>query len=351
MKLLYFHVPKTAGSSINNFFSKNIQNYHFHIESVKNLNHDFCQRFQFLSGHVTYNRMSKMLNLNEWITFATFREPLSYTLSHLKWVRKLADAGEEKRFNEHPEIFQKIALKMTEFDFSKAQEILTFIKWLESINFYYFHNTQTLYMNNNRNLNIITEQQMADAIENLQKINFVGIQENLDEFMEMISYEFGWSIDANPHENINENNYGFNINDKDTQEVLLPLYEKDLLLYNEAKKLYEAKKTLYILEAKQHIIGHIDKVAATHIVGWVCYKDSLQKVELELKLNDTVLQTTIANNFRQDLKRKGIHPTGLCGFKFTLNKNTDDKSYKIFIKNTNIELSMPKKAVPKSISV
>ncbi|MDQ1243995.1 MAG: sulfotransferase family 2 protein, partial [Campylobacterota bacterium] len=77
MKLLYFHIPKTAGSSINNFFSKNIRNYHFHIESVKNLSPDFCRKFQFLSGHVPYNRMSKMLNLNEWITFVTFRDPLS----------------------------------------------------------------------------------------------------------------------------------------------------------------------------------------------------------------------------------------------------------------------------------
>lgn len=349
MKLLYFHVPKTAGSSINNFFSRNIKSHHFHIESVKNLNPDFCKRFQFLSGHVSYNRMNSMLNLREWITFATFREPLSYTLSHLKWVRKLADEGEEERFNEHPEIFQKISLKMTEFDFSQAEQIASFIKWLESIDFYYFHNTQTLYMNSSRDGTIISDKQMHDAISNLHKIDFVGVQESLDEFMGLIGYEFGWEIDQNPRDNVNENNYGFDMNDEATRQVLLPLYEKDLILYEEAKKLYAAKKELYDIAPKKDIIGYVDRVTSTEIVGWVRSKESLQKVELELKVGDTLIQTAKANLYRQDLKTKGLHPTGLCGFKFSLINAIDEECCKIYIKDTNIELKLPKKKAKKTL--
>lgn len=335
MKLLYFHIPKTAGSSINEFFAKNVAQYHFHIESVQELTKEFCEPFEFISGHVSFSRMNQMINLQDWITFVTFRDPLAYTISHLKWVRKLADKGEEERFNQHPEIFQKIALKMTEYDFSLPVQITDFINWLESINFHYFHNTQLHYIHQTQNQHELSEQQIQIALQNMKKINFIGIQENLDEFMEMISYEFGWKLDQKPRVNVNENNYGFNINNPETQKALLPLYEKDLILYEEAKKLYVKQKSLYDNKPTEDIIGYADSITPTEIVGWCRSKSSLKKVELELKIDGEVIQTTTANIYRQGLKTKGIHPSGLCAFQFVLENELDRDKISINVANTN----------------
>jgi len=339
-KLLYFHIPKTAGSSINEFFKANLDSCDFHIEGVKDFDKEFCNKYDFISGHVSYTRMAEILNLDEWITFATFREPLSYTISHIKWVRKLADKGEEKRFQEHPKIFQKIALKMTEYDFSVPSEITEFIKWLESINFYYFHNTQLHYMHPTNNQHKLSDHQVKIALENMKNINFIGIQENMDEFMETISCEFGWELDKRPRVNVNENNYGFDINDSKTQEALLPLYEKDLILYKEAKKLYNKQKTLYRNKPTEDIIGYVDSISKNKIRGWCRSKNSLQKLELELRLENQIIATTTANKYRLGLKEKGIHFTGRCAFEFDfdLESSIDTDKLQVYIANTNISI-------------
>jgi len=335
MKLFYFHIPKTAGSSINEFFAKNVVPYHFHVESVQDLTKEFCEHFEFISGHVSFSRMNQMLDHKDWTTFVTFREPLAYTISHLKWVRKLADKGEEERFKQHPEIFQKIALKMTEYDFSIPTQITEFINWLKSINFKYFHNTQLHYIHQTQNQHELSDHQINIALQNMKKINFIGIQENLDEFMEMISYEFDWKLDQKPRVNVNENNYGFNIDDPETQKALFPLYEKDLILYEEAKKLHAKQKALYDNEPTEDIIGYVDSITSTEIVGWCRSKSSLKKVKLELKVDGKIIQTTIANIFRQGLKRKEIHPSGLCAFKFHLENELDSHNISIDVANTD----------------
>jgi hypothetical protein len=338
VKLLYFHVPKTAGSSINEFFAKNVKKYHFHIESVDGVDNKFCNDYEFISGHVAFPRMNQILDLKDWITFATFREPLSYTVSHLKWVRKLADKGEEKRFAQHPDIFQKIALKMTEYDFSSPAQITDFIKWLDSINFHYFHNTQLHYMHSTQNQHALTDEQVQKAIMNMKKIDFVGIQTNLDAFMEMISYEFGWELEIKPRVNVNENNYGFDITNPETQKALLPLYEKDLILYDEAKKLYNEKRVLYTKKFTENIIGYVDTISSTKIRGWARSKSSLKKVKLELKVDGEIIDTTTARIFRQGLKTKDIHPSGLCAFEFNLEKEIKTNNIEVSVEGTDINL-------------
>jgi len=337
MKLFYFHVPKTAGTSINKFFETNTTKSRFHIEGVRELNKDFFDNHAFLSGHVSVNRINglkSLINLKEWITFITFREPVSYVISHLKWVRKLADPGEEARFLSHPPLFQEISLKMKEFDFSNASEITEFIKWLDSINFTYFHNTQAHYLNSSKKGKYLTDEELNQGLKSLYKIDFVGIQEKLDQFMTMISYEFGWIYENQPKENINQNNYGFDINNPEIRKALKPLYEQDIIVYNEAKKIFSLQESLYLKTENKSILGYIDKVTEKKISGWVKFKDSLKKVELELRVKGIVIQTTTANIMRMALKSKGIHPTGLICFEFNLKEELDMNIFQVCVKDT-----------------
>lgn len=339
MKLLYFHVPKTAGSSINDFFADHIKSYHFHIESVEKKDNDFFKKYDFVSGHVSYTDMNRLVDLKQWITFATFREPFHYVVSHLKWVRKLADPGEEERLRAHPDIFQKIALKMTEFDFSSPHEIKKFIEWLESIAFYYFHNTQMYYMNEVNYENSLTKTQLDIALNNMRNIDFIGVQEDMDSFINMISYEFGWPSEKKPpYVNRNENNYGFDTSCEETKKALYPLYEKDLIIYKEAKKLFGEQRILYQDKQNMSIRGFVDGYNQNIVSGWVRFQESLKKVELVLKLNDQIIGKTTANIFRQDLKTQGIHPSGCCGFRFKLDGKFPTEKCKVYVKDTDIDV-------------
>jgi hypothetical protein len=65
-----------------------------------------------------------------------------------------------------------------------------------------------------------------------------------------------------------------------------------------------------------HSLGHLD-VANDHICsGWAFYpKQSTKTAKVRILVNDRLVETIEARRPRPDVKEKGIHPTGLCGFR------------------------------------
>ena len=329
-KLIYFHVPKSAGSSLNNFLSANINNYLKHIESEQINNNSVFKNYDALSGHVPFSRIEKSFDLNCISTLITFREPYSYVVSHLAWIRKLADEGEEERFDAHPEIFQKIALKMKEFDFSQSSDITAFILWLEEIKFFYIHNTQTIYLDLDKNI--------EKALENLQKIDFVGVTDRLEEFIDILAYEFDFEkLDKEKtNANKNSNKYGLDITNEETRKALLPLIDKDIIVYEEAKKTFMKLQSLYANETDLVLEGFVeetDKICK----GWVKYENSHKHVELGLYVNEHLVETTTAKIYRKNLKCKGIDNTGNCEFRF----KTQLELEKVVVKDLLTEKVLP----------
>lgn len=80
-------------------------------------------------------------------------------------------------------------------------------------------------------------------------------------------------------------------------------------------------------------VGVIDVVNSEYISGWAKYVHDLNKsCEVELILNDNVVVKTVANQFRQDLKDKNMHNTGLCGFKIPVSQFSLKKGDKVSVK-------------------
>ncbi|WP_350588063.1 hypothetical protein [Psychrobacter sp. 78a-MNA-CIBAN-0178] len=71
------------------------------------------------------------------------------------------------------------------------------------------------------------------------------------------------------------------------------------------------------------VLGKVDVFRSNRISGWVFEKGNEESVELVLKHNDKVIAKTVADLLRPDLKEKGLHPTGECGFVFE-NFNIDE---------------------------
>ena len=331
-KILYFHVPKSAGTSLNVFLEHNIRKFKTHIEGGFIRSSNLFQGQNGLSGHVSFSRIAKSFDLSCVSTLITFREPYSYVISHLAWIRKLADEGQEERFNAHPEIFQKIALKMKEFDFSQPDEITAFILWLEEIKFFYLHNTQTIYLDLNKNI--------EKALENLKKIDFVGVTDRLEEFIDILAYEFDFEkLDkAKTNANKNSNKYGLDITNEDTRKALLPLIDKDIVVYEEAKKTFNKLQSLYENETDLRLKGFVeetDKICK----GWAIYENSHKHVELGLYVDDELVETTIAKIYRKNLKCKAIDNTGNCEFRFKI--PVDFNKNKIVIKGLLTKQELP----------
>ncbi|MDQ1339039.1 MAG: hypothetical protein QG567_188 [Campylobacterota bacterium] len=64
--------------------------------------------------------------------------------------------------------------------------------------------------------------------------------------------------------------------------------------------------------------GTIGNVAKTRVVGWAASVHGNQVVDVELYINGQKVAKTKANQFRPHLLEKKMHPTGHCGYEFTL---------------------------------
>lgn len=66
-------------------------------------------------------------------------------------------------------------------------------------------------------------------------------------------------------------------------------------------------------------VGRLDRVERVRVGGWAKYYHSVGKpATVALFINGKETKRTIANLYRQDLKEKGIHPSGHCAFCFDL---------------------------------
>lgn len=330
-KYFYIHVPKTAGSSLNTFLEKNVVRSISHAEGSEKKLDDLILEYDLISGHISYTQVMNELDIRNVKTMITFREPFSYVVSHLCWVRKLADKGEEKRFSEHPKVFQDIALKMKEFDFSDPVELSSFIDYLEEIDFTYFHNTQTLYASNDKSV--------ENAKLNIDRINFVGITEGLEDYFKIISLAFKWDLGFEPRNkvNVNSNKYGLDLNNRGTKDVLYRLVDKDILVYEYATQRFKSTQFAYLSIEANLLSGYIDEVGSNFVRGWVMsHVADSAPLRLSVCKDGNQIASGIADIKRANLKEKGIHPTGECEFYIEFDENlVFTENLEVFVENSN----------------
>ena len=72
----------------------------------------------------------------------------------------------------------------------------------------------------------------------------------------------------------------------------------------------------YLDASRLQFLGRLDKATTTHAGGWAFIKGRTGPAILEIVVNSRVLATVVADRQRPDVKGKGIHPTGFCGFRY-----------------------------------
>ncbi len=80
-------------------------------------------------------------------------------------------------------------------------------------------------------------------------------------------------------------------------------------------------------------IGRIGSITKDKIIGWGKYLHSNEVAIVELYINNSLVSSTEAKDFRQHVVDKNIHPTGHCGYYFDLSefplKDGDNVSVKL----------------------
>lgn len=233
MSTVFFHIPKTAGTTLMELILKNNRAedyFHFRGNELPGLSElqKTADRHQFLFGHFRFRE--ELVDEHFLLTF--LREPVNRCVSqffHFRKTDRLIDAP---------------LLEQMEHFLSEDEVVKNGI-----------FNLQTQWLAGEvrqRDVFAQPEKHLKLAGENLQKLNFVGIAENFTESAFMLCQQLGWKkwyfVPHNVHDNHAEkklilDNFG---------TELQRINELDSELYRQALELFEKqKKSIHVPKIKR----------------------------------------------------------------------------------------------------
>ena len=266
MDFFYLHIPKTAGSFFNQFLHTNIESFLEHIEVKIDLENETdilkLSQYQSFSGHVVLPRVqNKFLHRFPKKVITILRNPIEQLISHITFVRELAEESEKNRFVNHSRVIQELALYLKSLDFTNPNEFIKLIDWLEKNEVWLFHDCQTRYLGNGKGA--IQPDNLDLALKNLESIEYIGISERLQEFMVLLAHKESLKVIESTKVNATKRRYGLDINNEATVRALYPLIKNDKIVYRIArqrfiKDLHELMSQLEIAQVPRYSTVKID---------------------------------------------------------------------------------------------
>lgn len=236
-KLLFMHIAKAAGSTVNTFFANHYpkDRHAVHIESNKkwHTSPNELKRLHFLSGHIHLYALEKRLNLDDYYKVTLVREPYAQLRSHLSWIRRLSDPGEENRLKQHENYIQKFSGKLSKVDFTNPEKLKDCLESLEDLEMRLVDNCQVRYFTAVPAGNAVGNGHPIKAIEASAKFDLIGTTEHTAAFLKNVAIHMSWpEPESFRRENVTQQFYGLDTTNKDIRKALKPLVQHDIVLYN-----------------------------------------------------------------------------------------------------------------------
>lgn len=237
-KILFVHIPKTAGSSFNTWLSSKFSRgqYAVHVESESRWfsEVEYFRNLDFVAGHLTLAHFEKRLNISDYYCVTVVREPYAQLASHLAWIRKLSDEGEEHRFVNHPEYIQTLSRKLAEVDLAHADQLGNFVRSLKGPQRQLISNCQLRYFAELVGDEEVQEKHLDRAIKASRKFDRIGRTEDMESMVAAISSDLGWPPPGPlQRKNVSSSLYGLDCSQPDIRAALEPLVRIDLQLLEE----------------------------------------------------------------------------------------------------------------------
>ena len=240
-KVFFLHMPKTGGSSVNEVFANEFGN-DCYLEHIENLDPDEIDKALhkdnfFISGHIPYPRIkSKLDEVDSILKFVFVREPFSHLNSHISWIRNLLN--DHERFQQHSSDVQNLSKFLNNIDFGSRRELTCFLKELPPYGIASFDNRQTRYLADPPDHAKVSKEDLNRALLNLEDFDFIGCFEKFSlDLQEFVKSRIGLNINQIPFRNKKNRKVLLDVHSvPDFKEILYPLVEHDLQLYEETVK-------------------------------------------------------------------------------------------------------------------
>lgn len=278
-KYLFVHIAKAAGSSVNKFFMDALgrERCAVHLESnpqwqTEEGRAEILAKHDYLSGHLVYWDFKSKVDLSQFNVFTFLRDPREHVISHLAWIRHIADPGQEKRFDAHPEYIQHLAKKLSQVDFLDRQSVSSFVDNLTPVEFALLDNPQTRYLRSGRNRGAVNTDDVFDAVQILREIDVFGLVDRINSDLEQVAKLGGVAANSfSLKENVQTEKYGMSLQNSELFNALNRLIRSDLALYEKAIDLKSAEivEKTYLSNRSQDFVYRLDKLRSDIVAGWI----------------------------------------------------------------------------------
>jgi hypothetical protein len=232
--IYFMHVAKAAGSTVNEVIARQFpaDSVVLHFESSPKTDDHLLRTKRFISGHPFYYVARKRLPFIEsFFKVTVFREPVKQLMSHIAWVRKLAEPENLPEFYKHAGHFQEMAIRLKNTDLSSSRELTLFANNLNRFERTTFSNFQTRYL-----IPLPSDDMSLVDFEEVKcllgEFDIVGTTESLDSFFRTLFKAMRWTCpDDIASQNIAGNYFGLDPSDPAQKRALSPLLKHDQRLY------------------------------------------------------------------------------------------------------------------------
>jgi hypothetical protein len=242
-KMLFMHIPKTAGTSFNSFMRMHVpeEAAAHHIEKYSSREYGSLARAKtYLAGHLPVHMLKQNFNMAEFDCYSIVRDPYRHLHSHLNWIKGIAAHKGSAFYKRHDPVIQKLAMKIAGLDFTDLKQVKNFIMCLQGFELDFFDNCQTRYFLDYRP-DKVSVNDFKNTLTNIDLFNHVGLTEKYDQFKSAISSAYNLPEVSLPAA-FNKTLYQplYDCDSTDMREIFYPLIHSDLLLYETIEKRFTA---------------------------------------------------------------------------------------------------------------
>ena len=238
-RLLFMHIPKTAGTSFNTQVAKmfNRNKIGTHIELEDRTSYPLLARKKkYLSGHLRYGIFKNYFCAGDFRLYTIVREPYAHLHSHLKWMIRTVAEDSDSYFKYSNRVIYELGKKLAAIEFGRVERIEDFVGNLSDVEAQFFDNMQTRYFCE-QEIDRVTEDDFIQAVNNSKEFSLIGLTERYEQFLQQFTAHNNLS---NPEKSGQLNRSVspplFAGDDPEIRSVLLPLVRYDLKLYDIIKK-------------------------------------------------------------------------------------------------------------------
>jgi hypothetical protein len=224
VKYIFLHIEKTAGTSLVSYIKDSVGENNFYYTRPELLNdkkivEQELNQYEALAGHIRYEQITK--NYEDVFKITFLRHPIERILSFYYYAKEVHETKDH------------ITIQ------SKKLDLLDFLDYCKEKNDRRFINGMTFKLANS----CLQTEELSSAKKNLLDIDFIGIQENFDESLSLLSYLTGWKpVDVVPTTNRTKQRSNKNELSNDIINKIKEINKDDFELYDYGLKLFHQKR-------------------------------------------------------------------------------------------------------------